>query len=193
MTDTLFDGCTVLRSRRSSLPCISLVVVNGKLLCDYTNQRHGRPSARKIEGTETHAHPSRAIRAYIAALTEYIFSFLMSTQYAVRRRVKILRALTIRVPGNRLEVPLLLLRSTILPVQLTALDFTYQLCTRVRNRHIVLLLNRYKSSWIQRPRFLATPFGALFILFLVWGIVRLFIYLVHTIALRAFRARVSCR
>ena len=38
-------------------------------------------NAHTIEGTEAHAHPSHAIRAYTAATNEDIFS----PQYAVRR------------------------------------------------------------------------------------------------------------
>ena len=56
---------------------VGLRVVNGKWSCDYTDQ--GMTARQQIEGTEAHAHPSRTIRAYTAAINEYIFS----TQYAV--------------------------------------------------------------------------------------------------------------
>ena len=60
------------------------VRANGKWLCDYTNQGSQGMAAvnvHTIEGTEAHAHPSHAIRAYNAPTNEDIL-VRSRTQYA---------------------------------------------------------------------------------------------------------------
>jgi len=54
---------------------------------------YARPA---IEGTEAHAHPSHAIRAYTAATNEDIFS----TQYAVRSTQKYRKQRVFGGPGR---------------------------------------------------------------------------------------------